>query len=293
MKTLPPFLQKYLSEEKYTVAAQSLMSKHKLRMDQGGILERELLLLLMGIENPTEFAQALTDEAKIDSEVMHELIKDINEQVFVPLRKQEEEMTKKAKLPQPQAPIARPAMPAQAARPKVVVFDRPEVPKPVAKPVPAHIAPLPPKTVMPAAAGSLHDAVRAALASKPSDAKLMLEDHEEPHLDVPMAAAAAKAPAIPSRPEPASPAAPVVRAQPAVSAPTPPPASPPAAPIHLVPEQAAPAPKPPTSSAPTAPVAPRPAESLATPGTPPVAKTPPPPVTSYSADPYREPIDEK
>lgn len=291
MKTLPPFLQKYLSEEKYTVAAQSLMSKHKLRMDQGGILERELLLLLMGIENPTEFAQALTDEAKIDPEVMHDLIKDINEQVFVPLRKQEEEMTKKAKLPQPQASIARPAVPAMpAAHPKVVVFDRPEAPKLVAKPVPAHIAPLPPKTVMPAAAGSLHDAVRAALASKPSDAKLMLEDHEEPHLDVPMAAA--KAPAMPNRSESASPAAPVAQAQPVVSAPKPL-APPPVAPAHLVPGQAAPAPKPPTSSAPATPVAPRPAESPATPGTPPVAKTPPPPATSYSADPYREPIDEK
>src|SRR5437016_5639315 len=130
MRTLPPFIREYLSQGKYTSVAQGLMAKYKLRIDQGSVLERELMLLLMGIENPSEFVQALTEEAHIDQQTVNSLTKDINDQVFLPLRKQEEEESKKVAAPIPSKPVPSPA------------------PKPVA-PAPAHIAPLPPKMAMP------------------------------------------------------------------------------------------------------------------------------------------------
>ena len=93
MQTLPPVVRTYLEQGKYSVVAQSLMSKYGLRIDQGGVLEREIMLLLMGIENPDEFTQALATEARIDEKTIGSIVQDINAQIFMPLR--EEEMRSK------------------------------------------------------------------------------------------------------------------------------------------------------------------------------------------------------
>lgn len=266
MKTLPPFIRSYLSEGKYTAVAQGLMAKYNLRLDQGGVLERELVLLLMGIENPDEFTKSLIDEAKIvDKMTVNNIVRDINDQIFVPLRREEENMGKvdvfqQPKPPVPPTPPVRPVTPAPQSRPVVA-------------PAP-HIAPLPPKTVMPALGGTLKDAVRAALASKPADAsKLLLADHEEPHIASP----------APRTVENITPQAEVTVA--------PLPQQSPAAPMPPHPQAPVPVQMPaPVIEAPVAPRAPMPAAPMV----PPVNKTPPPPpLTSYSADPYREPIDEK
>lgn len=88
MRTLPPLIRNYLSQGKYTEVAKSLITKYTLRIDQGGILEREMMLLLMGIENPTEFTQALAEDAKLDKKTIENIAQDINTQIFVPLREQ-------------------------------------------------------------------------------------------------------------------------------------------------------------------------------------------------------------
>src|SRR5574337_1116175 len=49
--TLPPVIRDYITQEKYTAAAQNLMRQYKLRIDQGGVLERELLLPLRSFNN--------------------------------------------------------------------------------------------------------------------------------------------------------------------------------------------------------------------------------------------------
>jgi len=271
MKTLPPFIRTYLSEGKYTAVAQGLMAKYNLRIDQGGVLERELMLLLMGIENPAEFTKSLIDEAKIvDKMTVDSIVRDINDQIFVPLRKQEEEMGKVAVFVSP-----KPSAPSVPVRP---VVSTPQT-RPVVAPAP-HMAPLPPKTVMPVAGGTLHDAVRAALASKQTDAsKLLLADHEESRI----------AP-IPSAKivENVAPRADIAQFAPLPQRPQ---VVPPVVPMPQRPQTPAPVQMPtPVAEAPVAPRAPAPVAPIV----PPVNKMPPPPpVTSYSADPYREPIDEK
>src|SRR6185369_9329718 len=176
MATLPPLIRKYLSEGRYTPVAQNLMAKYRLRIDQGSVLERELMLLLMGIEDPSGFIQALTSEANLDQQTVNSVIKDINDQVFVPLRKEEEAMTKAA------------AQPAGKPVP-------PPAPKPAA-PLPPHVAPLPPKMAMPKS-GSLGDIVRRIAPPASIDASKLLEDHEEPHIDLKASAPAPKAPPAP------------------------------------------------------------------------------------------------
>src|SRR3989344_3095661 len=89
MPMLPLPIRKYLASGQYSVVAQNLMRKYALHIDQGGILERELMLLLMGIEDPEEFASSLKSEAAIPEEMMLRIMDDINREVFVPLRQEE------------------------------------------------------------------------------------------------------------------------------------------------------------------------------------------------------------
>ncbi len=262
MQTLPPVIRTYITQGKYTTVARGLMAKYGLRVDQGGVLEREIMLLLMGINSPDEALQALVDEARLDEQTINNIAKDLNDLVFVPLRKEEEASRSGASVPQP-------ASPAAAAAPKPAVAPAAPRPAPAAPPQGS----LPPKAFLPQSA-SLGEVVRsvsqpakpspapAAPAAEPAAGKKLLEDHEEPHIELGAAAPAPQAPsrfALPHRPE-----------APSAGAPPPnlPGAMPPQAPET---RPAAPAPV----SAP-APVQPKPA-----------------PATSYSSDPYREPIDEK
>lgn len=80
--------------------------KYELHIDQGTVLEREIMLLLMGIESPDEFTHALVAEAKITPDAIGGIVQDINAQIFIPLR--EEEM-KSAQAAQMQRPVAPPA----------------------------------------------------------------------------------------------------------------------------------------------------------------------------------------
>lgn len=86
MQTLPPLIRNYLAQGKYTAVAKEMMAKYGLRVDQSGVLEREIMLLLMGIEDPDEFTQTLAEEARLDQKVIMGIVQDINAQIFVPLR---------------------------------------------------------------------------------------------------------------------------------------------------------------------------------------------------------------
>src|SRR3989344_8204570 len=86
MQTLPPPIRNYLAQGKYTAVAKGLMVKYRLHIDQAAIAEREIMLLLMGIENPAEFTKALAEEAKLDQQVVNSIVQDVNAQIFVPLR---------------------------------------------------------------------------------------------------------------------------------------------------------------------------------------------------------------
>jgi hypothetical protein len=64
---------------------EELMLRYKIHVDQGGILENELLLMLLGQEEPTEFVSAL-EAAGIPSQVVQSITNDINQEIFMKLR---------------------------------------------------------------------------------------------------------------------------------------------------------------------------------------------------------------
>lgn len=89
VQALPPVIRAYLAQSKHTPIAKDLMAKYGLRIDQGGVLEREIMLLLMGVESPEEFMQALIEEAKISEDTVNSITEDVNTQILVPLREEE------------------------------------------------------------------------------------------------------------------------------------------------------------------------------------------------------------
>lgn len=285
MKTLPPPIRHYLGQGKYSAVANQLMIKYGLHIDQGGILEREIMLLLMGIDNPDEFTKTLAEEAKLDQQTVNRIVQDVNAQIFVPLR---EEMRKG---PQPQAAPAspRPSPEATAGTAKAtqgtaregvlqprttIIPANPNLPRPavasgVDGPHPAQTLAsvpryVPPKKYfnlqnkIPPPAGSQTSAMREG--SLTSTGQKLLEDHEEPHIDISEKVQVVSQPAVQRKVYEPPPNLPGVI-------------------------QSAPIPEPPH------------APSEATQGTAPPPLPPKPkqavPVVPYSSDPYREPIDEK
>lgn len=181
MQTLPPPIRHYLGQGKYSVVANQLMTKYGLHIDQGGILEREIMLLLMGIENPDEFTQALADEAKLDVQTINNITKDVNDQIFVPLR---EEMRKgtNAEVKPPQAQGA-----AASAPPRASVLQ----PKTTIIPANPRLPPRQPETFAPtlkytSPAKSIEFKTKSTQqvpTPRQMDSSKLLEDREEPHIE--------------------------------------------------------------------------------------------------------------
>ena len=253
MQTLPSPIRRYLGQGKYSVVANNLMTKYGLHVDQGGILEREIMLLLMGIENPDEFTQALVEEAKLDQQTINNIVKDVNGQIFVPLR---EEMRKGPQtVPQIPKPVAAPQEPREVVlQPRTTMIPA----NPQFAPRPAQTLAQVPRYVPPKKYFNLQNKIPPAspkatqgtappATPKPMESNKLLEDHEEPHIEF-------KKTPMPARSAPPPPNLPGV--------------------IHPPPQ---PEPKVPTPPPPPPPPKPEP-----------VAPTVP--VTPYSADPYREPI---
>lgn len=98
MKTLPAPVRRYLGEGAYTPIVSELARKYSLRVDQRVILEREVMLLLLGTETGEEFAAALQTEAAISENIISQIITDLNQEIFSSL---EAEIEKEATRPSP------------------------------------------------------------------------------------------------------------------------------------------------------------------------------------------------
>lgn len=218
MQTLPPPIRDYLSRGKYTPVAKELMAKYGLRIDQGGILERGMMLLLMGIEDPAEFSKALIEEAKLDQQTVNGIMQDVNTEIFIPLR---DEMRKEPMVA-PKSPVA-PAVFAPAASKPIVASPATSAPQ---APLPRVLVPVTP-------------------ARKPA-----LRDVLESVMKAPLAPAAPILPTPASTP--AAPSAPPQRAVPLENLPSAP-RAPQATPIAPAPESRT---QPPKQSAPAAPAKP-------------------------------------
>ncbi|MBI4065600.1 hypothetical protein HY412_00195 [Candidatus Kaiserbacteria bacterium] len=114
LPTLPLPIQKFFEQRKLGEIARLLMERYALHIDQGAILERELMLVLLGFEGPDEFADALYKELPVSKQTIADIMADINKEVFVPLR---EEMRKSSAEVKPPQPASSPQKPVSSNQP--------------------------------------------------------------------------------------------------------------------------------------------------------------------------------
>ena len=130
-------------------ASESLMNRYRLHVDQGGVLETELLLMLLGQSTPKEFVDALA-KSGVPEETVRQITDDVNKEVFMRLRRAEQEgealpssPTGKSELmnrPQPSVPAERPARtPVQ----DIGGVRKPALAVEVTQPAPKQVAPPP------------------------------------------------------------------------------------------------------------------------------------------------------
>ncbi len=202
---VPPPIRAVFASGKVEAVAKNLMQKNQLHIDQGAIVEREIILLLLGLKSPGEFTQTLALEANLNQQTVSGIVQDVNTQIFIPLR--DEMMVGAKTTQQPVRPVApppsrsKPVVPAPAQPTSHFHLENklpPPVPPTPKAPPPSssRIAPLPPKFVLPRptvtsreGGPSANPALREVLSvvtkkQEPMESNKLLEDHEEPHLDV-------------------------------------------------------------------------------------------------------------
>ena len=162
LKEVPPPIRAFFASGKVETIAKNLMQKNKLHIDQGAVVEREIILLLLGLKDPAEFTKALAEEAKLDQQTVNGIVQDINTQIFIPLREEEMksgEMKTSPAIGIPQ--VRKPAAPSGMPSSHFHLQDKIAPPlRPIQQPRPA--SPAPPV---------------------PMNGRKLLEDHEEPHIE--------------------------------------------------------------------------------------------------------------
>ena len=89
LEGLPKEVRDFVTGPERSRVALSLSQKYRLHADEAGEFERAYIFMLLGISSPEEFVDTLT-KAGIPAESVRGLAKDVNEQVFVPLRRVEQ-----------------------------------------------------------------------------------------------------------------------------------------------------------------------------------------------------------
>jgi hypothetical protein len=119
---LPMPVRDYLTKGGIEETARTMTTRYRLHVDDGAVLARELLLVLMGIEQPAELAQTLQSELGLTPDQIKAILTDINTEVFQPLQ---DKMRAAPKAPVAAAPTPQPAPAAPRSAPA------PAAPQPV------------------------------------------------------------------------------------------------------------------------------------------------------------------
>ncbi len=202
---LPMPIRSFFISGKVEVIARGLMQKYKLHIDQGAIMEREIILLLLGLKNPTEFIKTLTEDAQLDQQTVDGIAQGVNDQIFVPLQ---EEMKSEAVTISAQEKSQKPIPPRQQTATPAPMY-APPLQSPsysypegnVASSSPVHPPPVP-RRITPPSLVDTKIAVHAATSTvpKPSIGEKLLEDHEEPHIEFNKASAPLRSRSVTSSP---------------------------------------------------------------------------------------------
>ena len=85
---LPASVQAAVTDASVERKLRALAEKHKLHLDQWVLLENEIMMTLLGIEQPENMAKNVAEEVNIPLETAQSIVSDIAVQIFKPIREQ-------------------------------------------------------------------------------------------------------------------------------------------------------------------------------------------------------------
>jgi len=64
----------------------TIANKHKLRVDQGSVLENETMFVMLGLEHPDDYTNNLKKEAGMSDEEAEKIAEEVSRTIFLPIR---------------------------------------------------------------------------------------------------------------------------------------------------------------------------------------------------------------
>ncbi len=83
---LPDGLKKALMDANLPAQIQNIIKKHDLRIDQGGVIEDQTMLVLLGLEHPDNFVSGLVRSLAFPLEKVAAIAQDVSDQIFQPVK---------------------------------------------------------------------------------------------------------------------------------------------------------------------------------------------------------------
>lgn len=83
---LPEVVQDLIVNSHWEERVRTLTQKNNLRIDQGAAIEREVLLVMLGAENPEKFTQNLMNEASLSQDVAEAIENEVAQEIFQPIK---------------------------------------------------------------------------------------------------------------------------------------------------------------------------------------------------------------
>ncbi|MAZ67269.1 hypothetical protein CL652_00670 [bacterium] len=88
---LPESVQQAVTDASVEKKLRALAAKYKLHLDQWVLLENEIMLTLLGLEEPENMAANVAKEVQIKNDVAQKLVNDIALEIFKPIREHMQE----------------------------------------------------------------------------------------------------------------------------------------------------------------------------------------------------------
>ena len=92
---LPKILQEAMSSEESVKIFQNIAKKHELQIDQTGKVAEQVSFVILGFAKAEDFVTNLKKKLHLSDEKIQTITKDLNEQIFAPIKKELVETYKK------------------------------------------------------------------------------------------------------------------------------------------------------------------------------------------------------
>lgn len=112
IQELPQYVRDAIAQAQATTKLRDIAMRHHLRVDQQAVVEREVMLVMLGFTDEASFVKNLMSQAKLTQEGAQSLAQDIGGEIFSHIRAAMQRLqteAPKTSLPATQAPVPPPA----------------------------------------------------------------------------------------------------------------------------------------------------------------------------------------